>query len=318
MKRKASLLLLAALPLLGIVELGAQLFFERRAPRAADYELLRGPFADLHQPGDLVVVEPRWAEPHARRALGDEAFPLEVVARADDTRFARALVIALPGASGELAGFRARAQREVGPFTLHLLERSDTRPVLFDFVDALGPSRASVVNVASSEQVEPCRFSDRAPVVTGGLFGSPTRPRARFVCEGPKDRELDVGVTVLADERYLPRRCIAAAPLPPGESRRVEFSGVTLGETLVGHTGVHVMTDRERPEATNRPRVTLTVSIDGEELGEVVHSPGDGWRRFELATAGHAGRTDARVGFAITADGPSERALPFCFEAISR
>jgi hypothetical protein len=304
--RRASLAWIAALPIVGVVELGAQLFFERRAPDAIDYEALRGPFAALHQPGDLVVVEPRWAEPHARRVLGDVAFPLEVVARPDDERFARAVVIALPGASGELDGFRERSAQGVGPFTLHLLERTDPRPVLFDFVGALGPARATV------DDGDPCRFSDRAPVVTGGLFGSPTRPRARFLCGRG---ELDVGVTVLADERYLPRRCIAAAPLPEaGEPRRIRFAGVTLGGRIVGHTGVHVMTDRER----RGPGVTLEVSVDDEVLGAVEHAPGDGWRRFELSTGRHAGRADARVVFTIVADAAYEGALPFCFEAVTQ
>ena len=70
-RSKAALALALAIPVVGCVEFALQLYFERRAPAAEEYGALLPAIEALHQDGDLLVVNPSWAEPHVRRVLGD-------------------------------------------------------------------------------------------------------------------------------------------------------------------------------------------------------------------------------------------------------
>jgi hypothetical protein len=114
---------------------------------------------------------------------------------------------------------------------------------------------------------------------------------------------------VIADENYRPRLCIYAHP-PPGDSRVIRFSRVPLGERIRGHAMHHWMHERER---TGRP-VRLTLRVDGEALGTVVHHDGEGWAAFEFATEHRMGSL-GDVEFVVEAEGEGPR--PFCFEAVS-
>src|SRR5689334_19338527 len=89
--------LLLAIPIAGLVELGLHFWLAARPPRFDDWAALREPVAALADRSAPVVVAPRWAEPLARQALGDERMPIEHVARPDVTRFERAVEVSILG-----------------------------------------------------------------------------------------------------------------------------------------------------------------------------------------------------------------------------
>ena len=294
------------LALVGVIELGAQLFFSQRAPRFDDYALLAEPLSSLRRDGDLLVMAPRWSEPLARRALGDEAMSLADVARPDESGYEHAVEVSLRGEhERDLAGWGEVERRTVGPFTLRRLRNPSARPALVDFVAELSPRSATVAMAPGA----PCVWTERAPLSAGGLGGHPTFPRQRFVCAGSPF--MNVGVTVIADQDFRPRRCIWAHPPARGELQ-LTFSEVALGEEIVGHGGIYWMVERERRGAP----VELAVQIDGEEVGRVIHADGDGWAPFRLPLGEHAGKKAARVRFAVSS--PDNRHRHFCFEARSR
>src|SRR5688572_3439415 len=88
-------------PVLGVAELVAHVAFSRRAPRVEEWRELAEPVRRLKRPNDIVVVAPAWAEPIARHAFGDAAFPLDQIARADASSYARALEVSALGARAE-------------------------------------------------------------------------------------------------------------------------------------------------------------------------------------------------------------------------
>jgi hypothetical protein len=299
--------LLLAVPLVGAVELGAELVLAARTPPPAAWSALSGALEGIAEPGTPVVVSPRWAEPHVRAALGDAWFPLEAAAHSGLETFPRVVEVSLRGArSDALAGFRELERREAGPLVVRLLEHPAPERIVFDFVDALAPGRVVVYGTSPSRA---CRFHPRARVRTGGLSGHPTLPRQRFDCgEGGW---FDVGVTVIADERFLPRRCIFAHP--PSEGARVlRYDGVPLGRELVVDAGMYWVVERRR---TGAP-VTLEVRVDGDPLGEVVHRDGDGWARTRLPLGAHAGKPSASVELRISS--PDDAYRHYCFRADSR
>jgi hypothetical protein len=304
-RRAAALALAVSLPLVAAVELVAS--FVVPAPPVEAYEPLEDAVERVYQPGDLVVMSPRWAEPNARAVLGDTFMRLPDVARSDVSRYRRALEISLGGArSDELASFRETGSGRVGPFELRELENPAPEPVVYDFLDHLDPDDASV---SGTEPVETCAWTPRARVLTGGLSGHPTFPRKRFQCGGGPF--FGVGVTVIADERFLPRRCIFAHPTEHGE-RVLRFERVPLGERVVGHAGMYWMIERTLAGAP----IDLAVRVDGDEIGSVRHVDGDGWKRFELPLGSHAGAASATVEIAISSPAYVDR--HFCFEATVR
>ena len=295
-----------ALALVGAVELALAFGFAHCAPREDEWPAVVPLAESVHRPGDLVVVSPRWAEPHARRVLGDAFFPLDVVARSGPETFARAMEISIGGArSPELASFRETGRTRVGPFTVFELENPAHEPVVFDFVSELGPERA----VIPVEGGGACVWTERAKPKTGGLGGHPTFPRARFEC--PEGEFFLVGTTVIADEHFLPRRCIWAHP-PASGKRIVRFEKVPLGDRVVGHLGMYWMIERERAGAP----VSLSVRVDGEPVGGVTHEDGEGWERFELPLGGVAHAAEATVEFEIATSDYRHRHI--CFQADTR
>ncbi|MBL9026634.1 MAG: hypothetical protein JNL21_30830 [Myxococcales bacterium] len=291
---------------LGLLELCGAVAFANRAPREEEWSKLAPLVESVHRPGDLVVVSPRWAEPHARRALGDDAFPLDVVARSGPETFDRAIEVSILGShAAELDGFREVKSSRLGPFTVRELENPRPEHVVFDFVRELGPGRV----VVPTDDGEPCAWTTRAKLRSGGLGGHPTFPRARFEC--PEGLFFQVSATVIADEDFLPRRCIWAHP-PESGKRVIRYARVPLGDRIVGHLGMYWMIERERAGAP----VALAVRVDGEEVGRVLHEDGEGWKRFEMPLGARAHRPEATVEFEVATSDFLHRHL--CFQADSR
>lgn len=296
-----------AIPLLGLLELGAHLWFSRRPPSFDAWFEITAAVREMKQEGDLVVIAPSWADPVARRAFGDELMPLRDVARPDVTRYAHAIEVSILGERAEeLAGFREVGRRAEGRFLVRRLDNPSPVQVLYDFVDHVRPPS---VDVRGTEPPVACPWNGRAQIVAGGLGGHPTFPAERFECPGGVF--FNVGVTVIADEEFQPRRCIWSHPFARGEIV-TRFRDVPLGQRIRGHGGMYWMTERERRGAP----ITLTVRVDGETVGAVVHKDGDGWALFDLPLGAHAGQARAEVEFAVSS--PSYRDRHFCFEADTR
>lgn len=297
----------AAVPLIGIAELAGHAYFSRRAPRFDDWGAVREPVEALKQPGDLVVVAPAWADPLARHALGDALMPIREAARPDESRYATAIEISILGERDPtLAGWQEIAREQRGQFSIRKLQNPAPAAVVFDFVDNLRPP---TVSVRGTEPEVSCTWNPRARVVAGGLGGHPTFPPQRFECPG--GMFFNVGVTVIADEEFRPRRCIWSHPFQRGEIV-TRFRGVPLGRVIRGHAGMYWMTERE---LTGAP-VTLAVRVNGEEMGTATHRDGEGWAAFEIPLGAHAGAQAADVEFAVSS--PDHTHRHYCFEADTR
>ncbi|HEV8248154.1 MAG TPA: hypothetical protein VGP93_20405, partial [Polyangiaceae bacterium] len=105
-------------PALGLVELGAHLYFSRRAPTLEEWQALRPALERFKKNDELVVIAPEWSEPLARRAFGDALMPIAMLARPDVGGYAQAIeVSSLGGRSDEVAAWRELARAQAGSFT---------------------------------------------------------------------------------------------------------------------------------------------------------------------------------------------------------
>lgn len=297
-----------AIPLLGLVELGAHEVFARRAPTPEQWRDARSTLEGLRQSQELVVVAPPWAEPLARFAFGDASFPLDQMARPDVTAFERAIEVSILGQrSEELSGWRVIDQRRSGKLSFRVLENPAPARVAFDFV---GDLRAEQVQVSSLGQYgpSPCPWQPRATAVAGGLHGHGAFPKARFECPGGE--YFFVGVTVVEDEHYRPRRCLWAHPGPAGTTL-IRYRDVPLGSVIRGYAALpwFLMRDGRGTPAE------LEVRVAGEAIGTLVHDDTHGWRSFEFPLGPYAKRR-ADVEFEVRSEDPRER--HFCFHADTR
>jgi hypothetical protein len=297
-----------AVPLLGLAELGAYVFFSRRAPNEKDWADVRPLVASWYTPGDVVVVAPYWAEPMARWKFGDELMPVRDVARPDPSGYAQAIEVSTLGqAAPELAGWKVLKETKHGSFRLRALANPAPPAITYVFGDHVGPETME----ASTEKAggrTPCAFNANATIEGGGLGGPPIYPAARFVCPG-EPAHVFVGVTIIDDEKARPRRCIwASAPTGDGETV-ARFRNVPLGTKIHGHAGMGWLIERDRAV----PPYMIRVVVGSTEVGKVVHAPGDWWKAFELPLGGAAGTT-ADVEFRVSSQGGTHA----CFEADSR
>jgi hypothetical protein len=234
--------------------------------------------------------------------------PLAQVARPDESAIPKAIEVSVLGhAAPELAGWRRLNEKTLGPFRLAVLENPSSARPRFNFVDALGPERTSVF-VEQGEQRRACNFSDRARSVTGGLHGHVAFPRRRFQCPGGD--AFFVGVTVIDDERYRPRRCIWAHPMLDGPLV-IAYRDVPLGDVVRGHAGLSWFIHRDG----GRPPVDLELRVNGQTLGQHSHRDEQGWAPFSFGLGKYAGQT-ATVELVVRSAEIRER--HFCFEADTR
>lgn len=299
-------LLWLLLPALGLVELGGHSWFAGRAPRQEEWRALAPRIDRLKRAGEPLLIAPEWAQPLARQAFGDAAFPLAELARPDLLGFQRVLEVSALGARAEeTRDWRQLSEEQSGRFTLRILENPAPRRAKYRFVEHVVPDHLAVSVVVNGEATL-CPFTDQARVTSGGLHGQVTFPRSRFRCPGGE--AFFVGVTLIDDQDYRPRRCIWARP-PASGVLRLRFRNVPLGRSLRGFAGLSYFLFRD---GLGQP-ITLRAETGGEPAGEYVHRDEWGFRGFELAPARIDVTSD--VEFEIAAEGGEAR--DFCFVAES-
>ena len=291
------------LPIAGFAELIAFVHDARSAPRLREWQAVRAEVARLKAPADLVLVAPEWSEPLARAAFGDALLPIADLARPDVSAYRRAIEVAELGASAaEVSAWPVREERPSGRFRIRVRENPAPARILFSFLDHARPPF-----LEASEGERPCPFTTHAAVSAGGLHGHLAFPRERYNCGS---EELFVGVTILDDQQYRPRRCVWAHPRGT-DTLRLAFHDVPIGRTIHGYAGLSYFLFRDGKHGP----VTLSARINGEEVGKYLHYDEWGWHGFDFDTARFAGQT-ALVELEVHSDDPSDR--QFCFYADSR
>jgi len=300
-------LLLASSALVGALELAGQLYFSRAAPRLRDWMALRPMVEQLAAGGMLIVITPRWAEPNARLAFGDELMPLRHVARAEDSGFERALEVAISGQSAdERRGWQLESELRSGRFRLRRWHNPSAEKPLYDFLAHVEPPALSVA-IEDGTRVGDCSFGP-ARVSNGDLFGHPTFPSPRYSCSNNEWQF--VAPTVIEDQSYEPRRCIWAHP-PSHGTLRLRFAAVPIGAKIRGHGGLPYFFEREEHGAD----IELELRVGAEFVGKYRHTDGEGWKEFEFSTQQFAGQIQP-VEFRVHTARASRR--EFCFQAETR
>jgi len=259
-----------AVPVLGVIEVGAHVREVTSVVPNGDWALARDYVAAQVKPDDLILFAPRWTDPIGRMVFGDGLASMAREARADDTRFARAFEVSIRGGhAGELAGWRRVAAKKLGRVTVTTWENPSPLVVKEDLLSLVDPAHLTV-----SRGSDACPFARRGAESGSTGFG-PAVPANRFACPGGSF----VGISVFPDLDYNPHRAIFAPP-GSGPPLRMRFQGVHFGRALRGHHGLYVEAEREERGAP----VTLKLTVDDKVLGTYVHHDGEGWKSFELAT----------------------------------
>lgn len=293
----------------GLAELAAQLYFSRRFPTLDEWRALKAEVTSLKRDGDLIVIAPAWAEPLARNALGDSAMPLVDVARPDEANYRRAIeVSALRNENPLVRAWPLFAEKRLGKFALRTLTNPAFKPASFVLTDHATPPDLAVAELHPNGETTSCEFGTHAPSSSSGLLARPAFPRQRFSCGSAEGNF--VGTTIIDDQGYRPRRCLWANPAPGGRLT-LTFAHVPMGEQLYGYVGFSFFRFRD----PGWPKVTLSVSIDGADLGAHSHLPDSGWQPFQFATPQFRGSTH-EVRLEIFGADRSE--LELCFYAATR
>jgi hypothetical protein len=290
----------AIVPVVGLVELAAHAVQTRSVPPGSDWDAARDYVAARAKPEDLVAFAPRWADPIGREHFGPRIATLEREARADESRFPRALEVSIRGAHlPAFAGWSRAGEQRFGSVTVTTWTNPAPASVLDDLV-----SKADAQHLRVSRGNTDCPFVHGNPQ-SGSLGYGPAVPGDHFACPGGPS----VAASVVADLDYLPHRCILAPP--SGPPLTLHFADVHFGHALHGHHALYVEAERDKKGAP----VTITFRAGSSTLGSFVHRDGDGWKPFEVDTSALAGQTGELVAEIASPGG--ERRL-YCFEADTR
>ena len=301
-------LLIVCVCLIAVWETAAHFVLNGRAPSSQEWQGIKPRVSALFNRGDLVIAAPAWGEPLARQALGDALMPLPVVARADDDEFPRAIQIGILGQERrEFSDWPELHRETFGKFELSVRKNPTFEPIRYQLLEHVDSTSMTVSQLRNGHD-EACPFNDSAAMSAGNLGGDPTAPKMRFVCSGGPLHW--VGVTIIDDEKYRPRRCMWAPPLAAGPLV-LRFYQVPFGRHLVGHAGAPWLMVRDGVG----PPITLTASTSRGTLGSVAAKDTDGWVRFEWNTESLENTTADLQLSIVGAQGGDQR---FCFTLESR
>ncbi|HSO37366.1 MAG TPA: hypothetical protein VLT33_32800, partial [Labilithrix sp.] len=275
MKKDVFAWALAAVPLIGVVELVLHVkqTTSDLVP-ASDWAAARDAVKAEVKPDDLVIFAPFWVDPIGREQLGDELAGLRREARPDESRFARAFEVGIRGAHRpELEGWKKTSERQIGKITVGVYENPSPVKLQTDLMEMIGAERVSVSRIEGASETS-CPWQHGVGQPGGlGVPQGPAVPGDRFACSSGAY----VGAAVLHALDHHPHLCLFVSP-QGGGSLRIRFSKVTFGTSLHGHSGVQWVNERTpSPE-----RITLSVSAFDRPIGQNVHRVGAGWTGFEL------------------------------------
>lgn len=295
-------MLLAAVPLVGLIELGLHAKQTSDVVSDADWSAARDLVkADL-KPDDLVLFAPFWVDPVGREHFGDELTGFGREAAPDETRFPRAFEVSIRGAHrAELAGWKKVSEKAAGKVVVSVWENPAPVKVTLDLLSLLGTERMAVYRLEGSSE-SPCTWQTRSSVPSNrlGVPQGPEVPPDRYACSGGGY----VGAGVLHALDHHPHLCLWTSGLT---AARIKFAGVIFGQAIHGHSGVQWLVER----TPSKESVSLAFSAFGRPLGTNIHRVGSGWTMFELPTediAGKRGELDVEVS-------GSNAIGPYCFEA---
>lgn len=294
-----------AVPLVGVLELGAHFVQVGAVVPDADWAAARVEAAKALRPDDLLAFAPAWTEPLGRHHFGDELATILRMAAPDAERFPRAVEVSIRGKHDpRLAGWRKVAEARAGKVTIATYENPAPAPVLEDLVTRVDAGRAEVTQATGGAEA-PCPFG--TPGAEAGNIGfGPAIPARRYRCPSGAF----AGLTVLPDLTYTARRCVFTPPPGAAGGTHLRFPEVKMGTRLRGHHGVAVHNERDK---TGAP-VALAIRVNGQALGRFVHNDGDGWKAFEIATPDLAGQT-ADVVVEVTSTAGQRQ---YCWEAVTQ
>ena len=293
---------------LAVVELVGHFVIRARVPEDADWDQAAAFVRGEEQPRDLVEVAPAWADPVLRERLGD-VMTLQEAAYSDRASFERLWLLSIRGADlADEPSMDPAVDRYFGRVRVRRWDLGPS-PVLYDFVDHVRDARVTMVR---GDVERPCPWQPRGTPRGGGLGAGAMTPGARHQCD-PSRPWLWVGETVTEDLDLEPRRCIWQHPAGSAPVRAT-FEDVPLGDRLVFYGGIYY----EHERMLEHGPIHVTIRIDGEEAGRMIHRDGDGWKRIEVDPQQVVPGDGARGDVTVEVTAPDPHLRTFCWSATTR
>jgi hypothetical protein len=283
--RRLPIFLAAAVALIAVVETANALIAPLRVPAPRDWEAAAAAVRAKKKPDDLIVFAPHWVDELGRAHLGD-LISVEMAGHADADRYARVWEVSIRGEHApETSGARLVEESRFGKVRVALYEKPSVE-VVYDFTSHAADARVTQSFAFGNGAEQPCY-----------------RDGTGFRCAGtrvePRTLEMD----------FLPRRGMLV-PVDGGRVTRLEYPDITLGKSLIIHTGIHDYISRKRGDGV----VDLRVLVDGVEKLAVKTGNADNWRRYEIDTSSISNGTHS-VRFEIRAADAAWRTFGFHAEA---
>jgi len=295
-----------AVPAVALVELALHVKQVNSVVPASDWKAAKAEVEKRAKPEDLVAFAPQWVDPIGREYFGSQIATLEREGYPDVTGFPRAIEVSIRGEHlADLVGWREADHVNVGGIRITTLENPSPVAIKDDLLRHSGKQdmRVSLVDPNGEHECSYGRFG----VQTGGLGFGPAVPSLRYQCGGGAF----VGISVLPDLEYRPRRCFYAPAQGQNTTVKLRFDAIAFGKVIHGHHGLYAEAERDQKGAP----VAIAFRSGEKTFGKLVHRDGEGWKSFELDTSELNGTTGELVA-EITSTSRDRRM--YCFTADTR
>jgi hypothetical protein len=289
---RGSRVLLLVVMALAITEAIGHFVEVSRVPSHAEWERAIAHVREEWQPGDTLTVAPRWADPLLRWSAGD-LIDARAAGASDLDGYRRLWALSIRGHRPDAPSEAPEYVELFGRVRLERWTLPEPR-VTYDFTEHA--TEARVVRRRDGGESE-CRVVASLGESGAGLSAGPQAPAGRHVCGNGGEPWLWVGATTTEDLELRARRCVYQHPA--GEEPIVStYDDVPLGDSIVVYAGLWWEHERTLDGGT----VTMTIRIDGEEVGRGIHHDGDGWSRMEAAVPEARRGSRGSVSFEVTTE----------------
>lgn len=279
----------ALLPLAGVLELALHARQVGRVVTADDWDHAAAELRPLVRAEDGISVAPFWASQVARRALGPLA-TFERFGVSDYTRYASVWELSLDGAS-ELPNSWTIAERaRTGRISVRERKNPSALPVISDLLSLAERGRDEDLSVSRGGigHEAPCAWH-RSVARVAADWEAWGVSRAAHYAQCASDAS--VGVQIISDHAFRPRRCLYVETSGQDAHTRLMFHNVKFGHILRMHAGLHHT--QEDPQNHGDDVVTRALvralNDDGSTsetlLGENIHKDGENWKEWDIDTS---------------------------------
>lgn len=278
--RQKKLFFCILIPFIVIFEISYHFIIEHRIPTDADWRNARAYLRQHFKQGDLVIIDPQWAE-LGWVHLGEFA-SIKERSLADVSLFHRVWIVSIPAYKKINLEQVATLSKKVSIGRVSIEEFKIKKPLdpVYDFLAAFEKAKVTVEETNNKKSIS-CDYTINNPASTG--ISKIIQP-GRFECKSIS-RDTYVAPIILTDRLNNPRLCLRARPIH-NKILAITYSEVPHASFVRGFMGLHYNQWTRGHSDLKRAPVNMKILVDNSFSVTASIHQNQAWVPFKVTVKG--------------------------------